>query len=954
MNAALDKWQQKLEVHFGALADERRNSGLPVFAIEHELDETNFTDISAGLHMQLARGESLAAHWLLWVVYATELGYAYDGEEYWPSFEQRTPYWRLEVDRRRQLRQWFIKFHTKYAGLKPSGSWATQFSIIAWPITHAILPKDLQTHLAKILYEQRYALAEVIDSAPVQVGRLVVACAYDSSSRLRNFLEQEELAGRIVLALLGSHQELALGSILDGTIRRIISDLETTRDAKNWLKEARSTVASVKVRLAAKSLNDTEGDAHGTHSSGRTEGSEDRTIRPRLALIRNAPHSWTATLELPSFVGVASLNARFATFLRTTRCMVATTGPAWNPKGWLLYGTQRRRLISWPDPSKPVVRFEQWDEAIFHLLQADCQISQGPIWLFRVNNDGTASEVVGRHVRPGYEYILLHTTVLTYHPLLKASSVSCEGVLATEVSIPIDVSEDILSTLARIGLRLERTFRIWPVGLPATHWDGEGRIDWFTGESLCIGLAHDGSCEEIALNFDEQRESTVIAVQANPTTFLSLGQLSAGSHMLTVTATYRNPVIDKGIYRVNAKATLSIFVRAPNRWIPGTSGHAGLIVTTEPHEPTLVGLLDGRVQVAIAGPEGRTVACGVELLDAAGKVLAFEALGDIRIPMATADWGRIIDARARRGNDPSHYLRASGGRLVIDAGELGCTRIALSHTVVPMRWLAQNGKNIELQLVDDTAHTESIKVEFANFSEPSAPSELVLEDLSRLIRPTGHGGLFLAVAGGHRAGVVVSVPGRLGLQELADRPKLNFMLRNGDAVATLLCWIRDWSKARIVGPLAAQRRAFAVRGMEDQLFATMCWVDWIHAERRYRDRDASVANAEQWLENAVDRQVSFALGMSQTRDKVLSESIEDSAQSLLGLAIRFRVCGDLKLCEAALRLGATPALFTDWAGSGIVNVLDELVRLQPLLRGVRMLVLLCGDEGKRRAERWMT
>ena len=98
------------------------------------------------------------------LVYAAELGYNYDGEEYWQSFENRTPGWSARGDRE-WIRSCFFRFQKEFLGAIPTGRWADHFSIICWPITHAILPLDLQRQLAQNLYEMRYALSP--DPAPV-------------------------------------------------------------------------------------------------------------------------------------------------------------------------------------------------------------------------------------------------------------------------------------------------------------------------------------------------------------------------------------------------------------------------------------------------------------------------------------------------------------------------------------------------------------------------------------------------------------------------------------------------------------------------------------------------------------------------------------------------------------------------------------------------------------------
>jgi hypothetical protein len=139
MVVPLDQWQERMERHFEALAERRASSGLPLFALEHGLSDDEIEDVSRQLRARLVSGARLAPHWLLWTIYAAERGYTYEGGEYWQSFEQVTPGWD-SCDRYR-VSAWFSRFRKDYNGFKPSGPWASHFSIIAWPITHAVLPR---------------------------------------------------------------------------------------------------------------------------------------------------------------------------------------------------------------------------------------------------------------------------------------------------------------------------------------------------------------------------------------------------------------------------------------------------------------------------------------------------------------------------------------------------------------------------------------------------------------------------------------------------------------------------------------------------------------------------------------------------------------------------------------------------------------------------------------------
>ena len=233
----LEQWQNHLERHFESLAHSRAGSGLPIFALEHGLNDEEIEEVSSLLRSCIEDRLRLSPHWLPWVVYATERGYAYTGDEYWPSFEEQTPRW--EFGDRNKLVPWFRKFQKTHDGVVPSGRWANHFTIISWPITHAILPLYLQSQFARTLYDIRYRLASLETLDPAAIGRVLAVNAYHASTRFQEFLQQEELTGRIVLALLGEAPTEGKEPIYPPTLERIVRDLERVRRTREWLRETR-------------------------------------------------------------------------------------------------------------------------------------------------------------------------------------------------------------------------------------------------------------------------------------------------------------------------------------------------------------------------------------------------------------------------------------------------------------------------------------------------------------------------------------------------------------------------------------------------------------------------------------------------------------------------------------------------------------------------------------------
>lgn len=144
------EWHEHLYNHFTALHEERLGSDYSIFAFEHGLDDDRREELKGSIYEHLTRLSPDERYWLPWVVYSAEIGYEFGGREYWHTFEDKTPGWRIR-ENRNFVRNGFKKFVESFSGFKPSGAWANHRTIISYPITHAILPKDFQSRLIRIL-----------------------------------------------------------------------------------------------------------------------------------------------------------------------------------------------------------------------------------------------------------------------------------------------------------------------------------------------------------------------------------------------------------------------------------------------------------------------------------------------------------------------------------------------------------------------------------------------------------------------------------------------------------------------------------------------------------------------------------------------------------------------------------------------------------------------------------
>lgn len=828
MSDDLDSIQKSLEDHFAALAAERLDRGLPVFAFEHGLGAEELTTVSAMLKAALRTHYRLAKHWLVWVVYATEQGYDYDGDEYWHTFERRMPLW----DRgwRPALRSWFGKFHKTYGGLVPVGRWANFFSIIAWPITHALLPKDLQGQLARALYGLRYHIVSRLDRSPAEVGRYLARMASGGSSRFDNFLEQEELVGRIVLGLLDHQTADGNGAILPQALSRIVGDLEKARNARQWLHDTRKAVESARMRGVAQTAPEHIASAL-TGCGGQSERRP--SIRPSLSLRRTSVEEWTPIVELPGLQQVADLSPELDEFLSRTRCSVAGANGL-RPPGWLLDGAQRRALDTWPPTDEPVLRFQASNSRMDHLLASEGCISQGPNWLFRVGSDGEATEVIGRMVRPGMSYVLVSKSDLPDLPFAATTSLRCRGVQAIRFEVPKALSAKQVGELKAAGLSVAQTIRVWPVGLAARGWDGEGTTEWLETECPCFAISHDHPVAEYEFRLGAGPGLRVAARPAGVPTFIRLQPLPAGNYVLSVRVV-RNAVPEASPHPV--EGWISVSVRPPNPWVGGTIGHSGLIASSEPPEPTLDEFWEGLSQLDVLGPAGRQVTVCVELLDGTGSRIATEQVANLTLPLGRDTWKTAFAAFERREKDPWGYLAASSGRILVDGEELGTVRIPLRRDASPVRWVWRStSKSTQLRLIDDHGGEHPVRVSFRSFADPLEEVPIKTEDAEVGIEPATPGGLFLASYGEVKVPLVVGVrkvDGGLG--GLLVEPDLSAVRRTREDALAILRAIVVWSDTRQAGALAGERRERVLSRLKECLHYVMCGAKWANAEIALRN-----------------------------------------------------------------------------------------------------------------------
>jgi len=594
----LNDWQTRLESHFKLLKEQRDPSDSPVFALEHGLEKLELTSLQDSIHEFSLHTTPSDKHWLAWVVYATELGYTYSGEEYWNSFALRTPGWDKHNQNvaRYAIRDAFWRFRRDCSGFTPTGPWANHFSIICWPITHAILPQDLQRQLAEALFDIRHEYDEQLLSNPEKLGEYIKRASWKMSSRFQQFAEQEFLVGQIASALLQcDNEEPGNGLILGTTLSRITADLDQERRSREWLSGARRHAFTIRTG----GLN-RGGVLQGprTHDS-QDEISSDRIaplgIEPSLSLRFRGSDTWEIRLRLQSLSTLLLKFPKFKPYLTGERCYVIGAKDR-RPiaRSGLLFGAQEVPLSKWPSKGAVLLRFERSCPELDHILSTDALLRPGPYWLFKVGDDGDAAEIRTGSIRLGTNYILLSAvSPVLWGVETEPVATDCDGINAILLRIPRVISSVVTRELGRIGLSVASSLNCWPVGLVPAKWDDEGAAEFLTTDNPCFAFESDFQCDETFLNLVGPNSKTLQlqrGIGPEPT-FLELGPLNAGLHTLHVIATHNEHQI---------VAALQLSVRDS---VPIANALGPLTIAISPSNPTLEELWDGTAEIEVYAPK---------------------------------------------------------------------------------------------------------------------------------------------------------------------------------------------------------------------------------------------------------------------------------------------------------------------------------------------------------------
>jgi len=938
----LGAWNQRLAEHFGALARDRKD--IPVFALEHGLAQAELLALQNMLRAHIQVSAPAREHQLVWVVYAAETGYGYAGNEYWQTFEDKTPGWTLN-GRRDWIRDAFLAFHRKFAGAKPSGPWAEQFSIIAWPITHAILPRDLQQQLARILYELRHSFSAELFDEPQRLGDFIAARSWNTSARFQNLVQAPALVGQIAAALLLQGKEGFKTLLHPATLKRIGDDVDRERRGRDWLRGARRAAEQ-----RAKIRGLTIGRSTNTTFQRREEAREEVVrlgIEPRLVLRPIEGSRWEVSLEIPDLSHLLLRFPQVREVLTESRCTVA--GAAGRPlaRGRCLHGPQRVPLGRWPRPDDVLLKFERTDAQLEYLLRAECMLRPGTSWLFKVASDGLAYESRRMRVRADSKYLLVSTEPFARSPVARPVELTCRGVHAVLLDVPAALTSEWEQALKQFQVTQAKSIEVWPAGLEAVAWDGEGYGEWLASETPTLAIRSDHAMDELTIAMEDGPSLSLTLTDTLPgeAVFVELPPLPVGLHKFSVAARSGSSADSEVIGDLD----VVMRVREARPWSPGSTAHGPLDMELDPAAPSLEQLWEGKAAVLVRGPTGRQVTFRVRMFVSAGEAPLFERqLPPVTLPLSSEEWTRHFEAHIK--NDKSAqgaYDDTHVCEIELTADELGVFTFRCEREFTPLRWSLRRNSSGFVALVRDEADSEVPVIERYPFESPAVGEKLPSGEEHNVPRT---GGLYVATSGDFKAAIVVP-PVVETLADLQFEPRVDVRGRTVESIALLLALARLWNSARHSGELIGRApQRLVSRAIATRIASLIAGDNWGRCEREFSRGEIgmgalrrAIPMQRHQLKNdlwsiAVDDIFPREI-LVQLADAPLAKrgaAFKDFAENGLSLE---REGSLLWLSEFALRMASAPDSLENWAGSLLAKGINTLLGAPSLSCTARFLVL---------------
>lgn len=900
-----------------------------MFAIEHGLldhDLRLLKEAVEAAHRERLLNRVGRLWWLPFVVHAVEVGYNYDGAEFWPIYAKTLPSWADSPHERDRVRGWFERFAREYGGAIPQGAWANTFRKIAWPITHAVLPRYLQVQLARMLAEHRTAWPRFLDD-PHELGARLHTWSRNYSDRLEKFCQNTALVGHLAVALLLSSDGEESPYITSATLARLVESLNSERQSRRWLQEARRSARAVRARNFRPPA--------GTGGHNRQPTRLPAATDPKLQL-KYEGGSWRAYAVLPDLKPLQHLLPNVYDELCNRRATIAGTGQ-WIGTGGLLYATPPIALQTWPAPREPFLQLQRASREVNLLIADHCRVTSGPWWVFRQTPGAPAAEVKGKFVRPGVGYCVISESgqAPPAVPWCRRADIAVAGVSAYELQVPTPLGEADAKALIAAGLSVVSDVIIRPVGVVASSWDREGSAEWLADEPALIAIHAQHAPPTVQLTINGAPYH-VDWPAGDTELFLTLNDLDVGTHEIVVSLGNSDGDVHK------TTGTLLATIRDPQVHDQGKSAGEGIRLRTVPAQPSLPELWDGHAVVMIDGPDGTTAGLTVALRAGDGTELTCHHLS-VQLPVTGDSWRRILRDLRPVQTLARHYDQADEARLTVSRTGVGLATLTCERGFQGLRWVLtarHHGGGYAARLIDRT-DGDQISVEF--FSAHS-PLTAVPQPTDREFVGPALGGLLVATSGEQVVGQIIP-PDPTEMRQLGDRqPVVPIPEGSLAEVTKMMGHHRRWKRAELpADPFGVRQRERVLDAITAAMARMLAGRQWSRFEQwiaGHSDEEIDLDRAQTLVgRSPIQREAAESIAHNIWRWTTRQSFIEGFADSAAGLMRSAGMPNTQQGSRILLQLASSPGELLDWDEPERTKYLRCILTDPVLMRAARFAVM---------------
>ncbi|MGA2614203.1 MAG: hypothetical protein ABSG38_12240 [Spirochaetia bacterium] len=536
----------------------------------------------------------------------------------------------------------------------------------------------------------------------------------------------------------------------------------------------------------------------------------------------------------------------------------------------------------------------------------------------------------------------------------------CQRVYGAILGLPAALTADWEATLRSLGLGLAKTIEVWPAGLAALVWDGEGHGEWLASERPCLGIRTDHPTGSLVVSISGSTEPPLELTSITPgePIFVELPQLPVGLHTVRV-FTRSDP---KAETEPLGDLEVVMRIREAHPWLPGVSASGPLLIQIDPDTPTLEQLWEGQTEVTLWGPPGRNVKCRASLFARDSEPAnVVKKLPPMTLPITADGWRTHFEKYFIETKEvQDSYDAARICKLDFSADELGAFTIRCEREFTPLRWaVRRHGAHHIIRLIDDSGSAASPTAVQLAFETPS--KEEPLENCTEYEVPPV-GGLYVARSGEFTTAIIVP-PMVRDLAGLRCSPHFDRLDRSVESLVKAVRLARLWGQARLTGGVfSVGRQRDVLHALTSEIFRILGGDRWANSEGTVQGRPDRI----EYLKRAVtQRRKEFAIGetLALQSAALATAACRDRVESVESLATRFfwlpppppeklapglmiirrnrpPSADDPKwLSELALRLASDPGGVEVWAGQHLRAGIQRLFGVPTLARAARFFVI---------------